>query len=189
MAGKSHLLAPIRVNNAILDELLWFTKHATESNGVFFLKTIAWDPTSDIREATVCYADASLGGMAFWFPEFNLGFQCVIPDSADQKFIFYYESLAITCCMLQNIMHSMPWLVVYMDNQNTVDIWHSLKASAPYNELLIMGIDALIDNDTDACVLHIPGEDNTIADALSQFNNELALSLVPNLRIIIFTPP
>ena len=44
MAGKSHLLAPI-VNNAIQDELLWFTKCAKESNGIFFLKTVAWDPT------------------------------------------------------------------------------------------------------------------------------------------------
>jgi hypothetical protein len=189
MAGKSHLLAPIRVNNAIRDELLWFSKRAKESRGIFFLKTVAWDPTSDAREATVCYADASLGGLAFWFPEFNLGFQCVIPATSDQKFIFYYEALAVTCCMLQDIAHSMPRLIVYTDNQNTVDIWHSLKASAPYNDLLIMGIDALIDYNTDAHVLHIPGEDNIVADVLSHFNNELALHLVPNLRIITFTPP
>jgi hypothetical protein len=52
-----------------------------------------------------------------------------------------------------------------------------------------MGIDALIDYNTDARVLHIPGEDNIVADALSRFNNELALRLVPNLRIITFTPP
>jgi len=82
--------------------------------------------------------------------------------------------------MLQDIAHSMPRLIVYMDNQNTVDIWHSLKASTPNNKLLIMGIDALIDYNTNARVLHIPGEDNIVADALSRFNNELALRLVPN---------
>jgi hypothetical protein len=154
----------------------------------FFLKIVAWDPASDIWEATVCYADASLGRLAFWFSEFNLEFQCVIPDSADWKFIFHYELLAVTCCMLQDIAHSMPRLIMYMNNQNTVDIWHVLKTSAPYNKLLIIGIDALIDNSTDTRVLHIPGEDNIVTNALSYFNNELALHLMPNLRIITFTP-
>jgi hypothetical protein len=34
MVGKSHLLAPICVNNAIWDELLWFSKRAKESTVV-----------------------------------------------------------------------------------------------------------------------------------------------------------
>jgi len=79
--------------------------------------------------------------------------------------------------------------VVYTDNQNTVDIWHSLKASAPYNDILIAAIDGLILQNTDARVLHIPGVDNSIADALSRFNNELALRLVPGIKIGLFETP
>ncbi|KIM85935.1 hypothetical protein PILCRDRAFT_27695, partial [Piloderma croceum F 1598] len=44
MMDKSKLLASIHVNNAVCNELLWFTKHALKSNSVFFLKAIVWDP-------------------------------------------------------------------------------------------------------------------------------------------------
>ena len=80
-------------------------------------------------------------------------------------------------------------LVVYTDNQNTVDIWHSLKAYAPYNTTLILAIDWLIPNKIDARVLHVPSIKNTVADALSQFNNSLALQLVPGLRLGLFETP
>jgi len=45
MADKDRPHGLIRVNNAIRDELLWFTKHANRSDGSFLLKTVAWDPT------------------------------------------------------------------------------------------------------------------------------------------------
>jgi hypothetical protein len=74
-AGKTQQMAPVHVNNTICNELLWFVKHAIDSSGIF-LKTVTWDPTLDLSDATVCYADASLGGMAYWFPELRLAFQC-----------------------------------------------------------------------------------------------------------------
>jgi hypothetical protein len=189
MAGKSRPLGSIRINNAIRDELLWFAKHASQLDGIFLLNTVAWDPTFDLHDTIVGYADACPQGMGFWFPEFNLGFQCHVPEDSDPLNIFYYEALAVTCCMLQGVTHSSRRLVVYSDNHNTVDVWNSLKASAPYNHLLIIAIDALIERQVDARVLHIPGDDNTIADALSRFNNVLALELAPQLRITNFTPP
>jgi hypothetical protein len=85
--------------------------------------------------------------------------------------------------------NSLPRLVVYTDNQNTVDIWHSLKASAPYNTTLICAITSLIERETDARVLHIPGIENVVADALSRFNNALALQLVPGIRVGLFETP
>ena len=189
MAGKSRALGPIRINNAVHRELLWFAKHALTSNGIFLLNTVAWDPTSDLSGAVIGYSDACPRGMAFWFPEFNLGYQCAIPDQSDPRYIFYYEALAVTSCILHNVPRNSRRLVIYTDNHNTVDIWHSLKASAPYNDLLIIAIDSLIDRDIDMRVLHIPGDGNTVADALSRFNNALALQLVPLLHIVNFTPP
>jgi hypothetical protein len=70
-----------------------------------------------------------------------------------------------------------PRLVVYTDNQNTVDIWHSLKASGLYNKLLITVVDGMINFQSEVHVVHIPGVDNVVADALSQFNNAYALQL------------
>jgi hypothetical protein len=189
MADKTRLLGPIRVNNLIRNELLWFAKRAEQSDGIFLLKTVAWDPTTDLQDATICYADACPSGMGFWFPEFNLGFQCPIPEDENKEFIFYYEALTVSCCMLNKWAQTKPRLVVYSDNMNTVDIWHSLKAASPYNNLLIIGIDSLIECQIDARVLHIPGDVNVIADALSRFNNKLAMQLCPGLRITTFTPP
>ena len=70
--------------------------------------------------------------------------------------IFYFEALAVTCAILDR-SHDAPRIVIYSDNQNTVDIWHSLKAAAPYNQLLILAIDELIKSKIDARVLHVPG--------------------------------
>jgi len=80
-------------------------------------------------------------------------------------------------------------LVVYTDNQNTVDIWNSLKASAPYNSTLILAIDSLIKCNTDGRVLHVLGVDNQVTDALSHFNNALALCLVPGIKLGLFETP
>jgi hypothetical protein len=189
MAGKSLPMASIRVNNAVRNELLWFAKHADDSDGIFLLKSIAWDPTVDTSNADICFTDASPDGIAFWFPEFKLGFQCQIPSYADQCPIFYYKALAVTCSILHRIPHRKPRMVIYSDNQNTVDIWHSFKASAPYNQLLIIAIDEIINLRIDTRVLHIPGVSNSVADALSRFNNDVALHFVPGLEILSFQPP
>jgi hypothetical protein len=119
-------MASIRINNAVRDELLWFAKHAQESDGIFFLKSVAWDPASDMSNVTTCYTDACTKGMAYWFPEFNLGFQCHIPEDAERRHIFFFEALTVTCAILDT-SHSNLCLVVYSDNHNTVDIWHSLQ--------------------------------------------------------------
>jgi hypothetical protein len=38
-------------------------------------------------------------------------------------------------------------------------------------------------------VVHVPGVDNVVADALSRFNNAYVLRLVPDLVILTFQPP
>src|SRR6266436_5964496 len=93
----------------------------------------------------------------------RLGFQCRV--SADYvASIFYWEAVAVACAMLCSFSNNRPRLVVFTDNQNTVDIWHSLKAVSPYNETLILVIDWLIWHNTDSCVLHIQGDNNVVAD-------------------------
>jgi hypothetical protein len=103
-AGKTQMMTPIRVNNAIRDELAWFVDQAQKSDGIFLLKSVAWNPRTDQVHATVCYTDACPTGMAYWFPELNVAFQCRIPASNQPEKIFYYEALAVTCAM----MHPFP---------------------------------------------------------------------------------
>ena len=188
MSGKSLSLAPIRVNNAICLQLKWFVKHARASDGIFLLKTIAWDPTTELLDTTICFADACLGGMAFWYPELRLGYQCRIPHGYAAP-IFYWEAATVACAMLAPPSIRFRRLVVYTDNQNTVDMWNSLKAAAPYNSTLLIAIDHLIESKTDGRVLHVPGIENCVADALSRFNNALALRLVPGIKLGLFETP
>jgi hypothetical protein len=127
--------------------------------------------------------------MAYWFPELKLAFQCRIPTETIPVPIFYYEAATVTCAIIHPLLYTSPRLVVYTDNQNTVDIWHSLKASGPYNKLLITAIDDMINFKFEVRVVHVPGVDNIVADALSRFNNAYALRLVPDLVISTFQPP
>jgi hypothetical protein len=50
-------------------------------------------------------------------------------------------------------------------------------------------MDVLLRYGVDLRVEHIPGADNVIADALSRFQNERVLTLVPNVHILTFEPP
>jgi hypothetical protein len=105
--------------------------------------------------------------------------------------IFFAEALAV-CSAIHAIpeMDPLPQrVVIYTDNSNTVNIFSSLRASAPYNRILMSAVDVLIAHGIDLRVYHVPGHENVVADALSRFNNELALQLVPGLLIDHFQPP
>jgi hypothetical protein len=80
-------------------------------------------------------------------------------------------------------------LLVNTDNMNTVYMYKSLHAKPSYNPLLISSINARIDCSLDVRVNHVPGNNNTIADAVSRGNFSLAHRLIPNLTILSFTPP
>ena len=89
IANKSQLMASVHVNNAVQEELLWIAKHAHNSDGIFLLRCVAWDPSVDTHGATVCFTDACLDGMAYWFPELALGLphSCQVPVMIPGKYI------------------------------------------------------------------------------------------------------
>jgi hypothetical protein len=188
-AGKTQMLGLIRVNNTIHDEITWFVRRAATSEGICLLKNVVWDPTLADSDMVVCYADACMDGMAYWFPELGVAFQCRIPTLGRSDVIFYYEALTVMCAFLQALPMKRSRFVTFTDNTNTVDVWNSLKATQPYNRLLITAIDHLLDVNVDARVLHVPGVENLVADALSRFNNAYAMRLVPDLQIYTFQPP
>ena len=89
IANKSQLMALVHVNNAVQEELLWIAKHAHNSDGIFLLWCVAWDPTMDTHGATICFTDTCLDGMAYWFPELALGLphSCQVPVMIPGKYI------------------------------------------------------------------------------------------------------
>jgi hypothetical protein len=188
IAGKDKPNAKIWVNNNVRADLDWMADHMEQSTGVHILKSLDWN----LADAdTTIYCDASLEGMGFWYPELRLGFHCPIDFKVPDGGIFFFEALCV-CAAFHDVaelgFHTTT-LVTYTDNKNTVDIFNSLRASEVYNPILKSTINIALANDFHFRVLHVPGVENTVADALSRNNLALALSLVPDLQIQTFLPP
>jgi hypothetical protein len=192
-AGKDRDLASIRVNSVVVYELSWVTRRIISSSGVHFLKSVEWDPRSAESHALSAFTDASGIGLGFFIPCLKLAFQCRLPSVSASEHIFFFEALAV-CSVFHYFAKIIPSrncrrLVVYSDSTNTVDIFNSLHASAPHNLILMSAMNVVLDHEIDYGVIHVRGVDNPIADAVSRFKNDLAVSLCPGLVIRSFEPP
>ena len=104
--------------------------------------------------------------------------------------IIFFEALAVLSA-LYNAHHHFPpesRIVIYTDNFTTVAMFNSLRALPEYNGILKAAVDFLLEGKHQLRVLHIAGEDITVADALSQGDYMRALSLQPSLTICSFEP-
>ena len=79
-------------------------------------------------------------------------------------------------------------LLIATDNTNTFDIFTSLSAQPEYNPILISTVNILLCCDIDLRVVYILGSLNHVADALSQYQNDLVRKLIPAIQIENFTP-
>ena len=163
MAGKNWDLATIRVNTIIVHELSWVTRRIACSTGVHFLKSIKWDPRNIESHAFTAFTDTSGTRLGFFLPSLKLVFQSTLPSVCASEHIFFFEALAVCTAFHYFAQHlprlSVNRLVVYTNSTNTVDIFNSLRASAPYNCILISSMDVTLDHKIDFCVLvMIPGK-------------------------------
>ena len=188
ISGKSDSYAKIYVNKAVVQDLEWFLSHVWHSNGIFLFKDVDWqEHQADI----VAYSDACLSGLGFYFQDTREGFQCEVPHGLPRDMIFYFEALAVVSVVeAATRLSSVPArLLVFTDNTNTVDIFHSLRSMPSYNALLKFTISLLLKFDISLRVVHIQGIDNIIADSLSRFENTKAETACPSLSISLFQPP
>lgn len=80
-------------------------------------------------------------------------------------------------------------IIIYTDSMNTVDMFSSLWCQPDFNPLLRHCVDIMIAKEFQVRVLHIPGEQNTVADAISRREFYRAQQLVPKLHLNTFQPP
>ncbi|KAF8835231.1 hypothetical protein BDN67DRAFT_476349 [Paxillus ammoniavirescens] len=191
MSGKRKGFTCIRVNLQVISELQWIANHLERMEGILLFDSLHWSPETS-RDALVVFTDASGKlGLGFFLPTLNTGYQCALPLSPPDNSIFFFEALAV-CSVIHHVA-SMPSpprrLAIYSDSTNTVDLFNSLRASHPYNNILISAIDVLLHNQIDFRVIHIDGSKNHVADALSHFNNAAAESHAPGIIINHFQPP
>ncbi|KIM34835.1 hypothetical protein M413DRAFT_49006, partial [Hebeloma cylindrosporum] len=131
--------------------------------------------------------------LGFWFPhtEPPLAFCAPTPSTPDSQAIFYYEALCVFCALREIAprVQSHSRLLLYTDNMNTVQIFNSLACLPIYNSLLRHSVDILLHDELQLRVLHVPGDENIVADALSRCEFHRALCAVPDLKISPFQPP
>ena len=188
ISGKSESHAKLFVSRAVVRDLEWFLFHMKQSDGVYLFGDVEWG----IHQADVtAFSDACLSGMAFFFVHSRKGFQCHTPYNPPKDTIFFFEALAVTSVVdAATRLPILPTrLLIYCDNSNTVDIFHSLRSLPPYNDLLKYTVSLLIKFNISLRVVHVPGEDNDIADALSRFDNARATAACPGLSIFPFQSP
>ncbi|KAK0230066.1 hypothetical protein IW262DRAFT_1263299 [Armillaria fumosa] len=132
--------------------------------------------------------------MGFWVLKIACGFVCSMPKLPDgNEIIFFFEALCV-CSAIHWVTSTMSaWMqrcvMILTDNMNTMDIFNSLRASPMYNPILKSAVDTMIHHNIDLRVLHIPGSENDVVDALSHSEFSRAHNLVPRLLIISFIPP
>jgi hypothetical protein len=184
-------LTKLYVNNAIRSDLLWAVDHLSRLPGTRVMQSLDWDPnTADLT----AYCDASLNGLGFWFPGLSAGFWSPIPEDPPSSTIFYFEAISVLSAILHSttLGFSVRKLVVYTDNLNTVQMFNSLSALPAYNEILKAAVDHLLSDLTNPIqlrVIHVPGDLNTVADALSRGNLHTVVDNVPHIVIADFSPP
>ncbi|KAF4618205.1 hypothetical protein D9613_011558 [Agrocybe pediades] len=187
-AGPWNPHRSIKVNNAVRDDFQWAIYHLKKSDGVHLLRSSTWPV--ELQSWTI-YCDACLEGMGFWYPHTNTGFFCPTPSNTASHIIFYFEALTVLCALIDvaSKCPSHSRVVIYTDNMNTVTMFNTLSCPPQFNPLLRAAMDVVIDNDLQLRVLHIAGEDNFIADALSRVQFSAVLNLVPDMTIQPFSPP
>ena len=161
----------------------------SRSSGVHLLRSVFWN--ADEATFTV-YCDACPEGMGFWYPDLNIGFYSLTPHHEHPDLIFYFEALCVHSALFDAYRRigaqEEGRFVLYTDNSNTVDIFSSLRALPPYNHLLKTAVDILDLGNHDMRVLHVPGVDNAVTDALLRADFKRAIDLAPGLKIANFEP-
>jgi hypothetical protein len=188
ISGKRQRDQRVYINNAIRDDLMWAVTHIKASDGVHLFKSFTWTPS---LADYVIYCDACPEGMGFWYPTSKDGYYASTPVNVPSNVIFYFEALSVLSAIV-NVQTKAPRgskILIYTDNTNTVDIFRSLRCLPPYNHLLKQAVDVLIQNDYSLRVLHVPGPENIVADALSRVQFSVAFKIEPYLKLHTFHPP
>jgi hypothetical protein len=179
----------IWVNNAVRDDLSWALDKIKSSSGMLLLESTSW--TLDMATFTL-YCDTCPTGLGIWYPDLNLGFVAETPSDDVSHLIFYFEALCVLCAFLDACVRSRSFgrIVIFTDNQNTVDIFSSMHAKPEYNILLREAINLMTAGNHDLRVLDVPGDLNQVADALSCGQIDRAVQLRPQLsgQITLFKP-
>ena len=186
LSGKTHRNENIRLNNSVRADFEWGLRLLDRLPPVYILESLAWNAED---ADTILFCDACPTGLGFWIPSTAAGFFAESPFEIP-PFIFYLEALCVLNALLHTSLNNghQRRVLIYTDNQNSVDIFSSLRCLPQYNGIIKSSVDIRVDSHLDLRVLHVPGESNQVADALSRGEFTRAMDLCPELTISPFVP-
>jgi hypothetical protein len=151
-------------------------------------RSFVWVPGLSI---ITVFCDTSLQGLGSQYPQQATAFYAPVPSKTAREIIFYFEALAVAsaCNDLNSTMGHCSKIVIYTDSMNTVNIFNSFRCQPEFNPLLRHCVDIMINKEFQIRVLHVPGVQNTVADAISRGEFDKARALIPSLQISTFQPP
>lgn len=153
--------------------------------------------TLQMTQVFMATSDKSITDLAsttgFWCPEQLCGYAAgrpVAPERVEDN-IFWYEALTVLAAIRWAVqLEPRPERVaIFTDNLNTVQMFDSLRSIAPYTTILLQACELLMESGMDVRVWHIPGSENTVADALSRQLFHVVRHYEPRLKIATFEPP
>ena len=179
--------AKVWANLAIKEDFKWAHSKIEDSTGILLLKSMAWE----INDASlIINTDACPTGMGFWYPVAKRGFTSPTPPNTPSSLNNFYEALTVLCVLhhAHQILPRGSRIVIYTDSFTAVTIFNSFRSSPDYSCILKAAVDILLAGDHSLRVLHVPGDLNNEADALSRGDLMRVLQLQPGLTIRQFHP-
>jgi hypothetical protein len=188
MSGRGSLSSKAWINNTIRYDLSWALHHLRSLPGTHIISNLKWDPSE--ADVTI-HVDACLEGMGFWYADEPVGFYSPVSTTTPSNHIFYFEALCALSALIHAVSHRpcVSRIVIYSDSSNTVDIFSSFRSEPTFNHLLLTASDVPMKHHVDLRVLHIPGAENVIADAISRLHISSILDIMPDFQLSYFQPP
>src|SRR5260221_3645710 len=137
ISGKVALSRGVYLNKSVHEDLLWFAHSLKHLDGVWLFEAEEWSANEADLEV---WSDASKDGLGFWAPK-NLSMFFGDPVLHDELSfnIFFNEAIAILAAIHWSAsLHPPPRrLAIHTDSSNSFNIFNSLRASDPYNSMLM----------------------------------------------------
>ena len=128
----------------------------------------------------------------FWTPDLDVAFTSSIHETnLHYGNIFFNEALAVLSA-IEWAAYLQEWpqqILIQTDSMNTVDMFNTMAPETDLIPLMFRAIEIMMNSGVDVRVVHIPGVDNIVADALSCSLFDMAHKIRSGLKISTFKPP